>query len=81
MDRGKGFVDGELPIAFNKFYRAENKMGGGLGLGLSIVKGFIEAHGGTISVENRRTGGVRFIIKIPTEVSYTDNFNTLTRAG
>lgn len=40
---------------------------GGLGLGLSIVKGFIEAHQGTVTVENRKNGGSAFTIRIPSE--------------
>lgn len=70
MDRGPGFPVDTLPFVFNKFYRAGNQSTGGLGLGLSITKGFVEAHKGTISVENRQNGGARFTIKIPTEVSY-----------
>lgn len=70
MDRGSGFPSEVLPLVFNKFYKVENQTAGGLGLGLSITKGFIEAHKGTISVENRQNGGVRFTIKIPTKTSY-----------
>ncbi len=70
MDRGPGFIPDELPLVFNKFYRAESMPSGGLGLGLSIVKGFIDAHNGSINVENRRHGGAKFTIKIPTEISY-----------
>ncbi|MDR2919495.1 MAG: sensor histidine kinase KdpD [Tannerella sp.] len=70
MDRGSGFPADILPFVFNKFYRSKNKTSGGLGLGLSIVKGFIEAHNGTIGVENRQNGGARFTIKVPTEISY-----------
>jgi two-component system sensor histidine kinase KdpD len=71
-DHGPGFVEKEMPLAFNKFYRADNQSGAGLGLGLSIVKGFIEAHGGTIGIKNRRNGGAEFTMKIPTEISYVD---------
>lgn len=70
MDRGPGFPTDTLQSVFNKFYRAGNQTTGGLGLGLSITKGFVEAHKGTISVENRQNGGARFTIKIPTEISY-----------
>ena len=70
MDRGPGFPNDTLQAVFNKFYRAGNQTTGGLGLGLSITKGFVEAHKGTISVENRQNGGARFTIKIPTEISY-----------
>lgn len=70
MDRGPGFPPDTLPVVFKKFYKAGNQTTGGLGLGLYITKGFVEAHKGTISVENRQNGGVRFTIKIPTEISY-----------
>ncbi|MBK5722237.1 sensor histidine kinase KdpD [Dysgonomonas sp. Marseille-P4677] len=75
MDRGPGFPPDTLSFVFNKFYRAGNMATGGLGLGLSITKGFIEAHKGSINVENRQNGGARFTIKIPTEISYTNNLD------
>jgi histidine kinase len=37
----------------------------GLGLGLSITRGIVEAHGGTISAENPKQGGSRFLIRLP----------------
>jgi two-component system sensor histidine kinase KdpD len=41
---------------------------GGLGLGLSIARGFVEAHGGTLTAE-AGTGGARFIINLPVRVT------------
>jgi two-component system sensor histidine kinase KdpD len=73
MDRGPGFPEDALPHVFNKFFKGDNHTSGGLGLGLSITKGFVKAHKGTIGVENRMNGGVCFTIKIPTEISYSDN--------
>ena len=67
MDRGSGFADADIAHIFDKFYRVEGSKPGGMGLGLSIVKGFVEAQGGTILVENRTNGGARFTIKIPTQ--------------
>lgn len=67
MDRGPGFPTDSLPYIFDKFYRVNGAKTGGIGLGLSIVKGFIEAHNGTIEVRNRRNGGAYFTIKIPSE--------------
>lgn len=69
MDRGTGFSPTDLNMAFHKFYRGKSAVSGGTGLGLSIVKGFVEAHNGIITVENRKNGGARFTIKIPTEIS------------
>lgn len=68
-DQGPGFRSEDIPMLFHKFYRAEEGKSGGIGLGLSIVKGFVEAHKGTITAENNPTGGAMFIIKIPAEVS------------
>ncbi len=66
-DYGPGFASKDLLNVFNKFFRLKNSKTGGLGLGLSIVKGFIEAHGGTIKLENHEKGGACFIIAIPSE--------------
>lgn len=67
-DNGPGFPSALLDRVFNKFFRVDNSRAGGLGLGLSIVKGLVEAHGGTVGVSNIQLGGARFSIKIPTEI-------------
>jgi len=67
-DNGKGFLPGLLDKVFNKFFRVDNSKAGGLGLGLSIVKGLVEAHKGTVKVENLQSGGARFTIYIPSEI-------------
>jgi two-component system, OmpR family, sensor histidine kinase KdpD len=67
LDRGPGLPVNEISLIFNKFYRIEGSKTGGTGLGLSIAKGFTEAHKGTISAENRKNGGAKFIVRIPTE--------------
>jgi len=69
MDRGPGFPREALPHIFEKFYRVEGTRAGGTGLGLSIVKGFVEAQKGEVSVDNRKNGGARFTINIPSEIS------------
>ena len=48
MDRGPGFPEEALKKVFKKFFRVDSSKPGGLGLGLSIVKGFVEAHKGSI---------------------------------
>jgi two-component system, OmpR family, sensor histidine kinase KdpD len=68
MDRGPGFPKGEIPNVFNKFYRVPGTLTGGTGLGLSIVKGFVEAQNGSVEIENRKNGGARVTVKIPSEV-------------
>ncbi len=68
LDRGPGFSEADLMGVFDKFYRSGERGTGGLGLGLSIVKGFVEAHNGMVTVANRAGGGAEVVIFIPTEV-------------
>jgi two-component system sensor histidine kinase KdpD len=69
-DNGPGFETDDLGKAFDKFFRPGKSKPGGLGLGLSIAKGFIEAHGGTIELKNGEKGGAKFIVKVPAEKIY-----------
>ena len=64
-DTGPGIPPEALPQLFDKFFRAPGAPAGGSGLGLSIVKGFVEAHGGRISAGNRANGGAEFTIQLP----------------
>ena len=67
-DTGIGIPDEDIPHLFDRFYRvdkARSRASGGSGLGLSIVHGAVEAHGGTISVERRETVGTRFTVRFP----------------
>lgn len=72
-DNGPGFPEEEIGDVFNKFYRLRHTKAGGTGLGLSIVKGFTEAMGGSVRLQNRQGGGARFIIKLPAESSFLKN--------
>ncbi|MCU0424009.1 MAG: sensor histidine kinase KdpD [Candidatus Kapabacteria bacterium] len=64
-DNGQGVPPESLPHLFDKFFRADGAKAGGTGLGLPIVKGFVEAHGGSIVAENRANGGLQFTILLP----------------
>jgi len=64
-DRGPGLPPDALGRVFDKFFRAPAAPAGGLGLGLSIVKGFVEAQGGQVRAENRAGGGAVFTITLP----------------
>ncbi len=64
-DGGPGLPPDLLPRIFEKFFRAPNAPAGGSGLGLSIVKGFGEAHEGEITVANRPGGGAVFSLSLP----------------
>jgi two-component system, OmpR family, sensor histidine kinase KdpD len=68
-DRGPGFSSELSDRVFEKFYRGDGRRAGGLGLGLAIARGFVEAHGGKITAENRDGGGARFIINLPVRVT------------
>jgi PAS domain S-box-containing protein len=67
-DQGIGMTPGQVAKVFDKFFRADssNTAIGGIGLGMSIVKNIIEAHGGTIQVESAPGEGttVRFTIPL-----------------
>jgi len=64
-DRGPGIPPESIPHLFEKFYRAPGARTGGTGLGLSLVKGFVEAQGGRVKAENRAAGGTAFTIRLP----------------
>ncbi len=72
-DNGSGFPENEIQFVFDKFYRLPNSKTGGSGLGLSIVKGYVEAHNGIIMLENNKEGGAKFTITIPAETSFINN--------
>jgi K+-sensing histidine kinase KdpD len=66
LDRGPGIKPGEEKAIFEKFIRGYHGGKGGAGLGLSICKAIVQAHGGTIEVENRKKGGACFRVRLPT---------------
>jgi CheY-like chemotaxis protein len=67
-DNGPG-IDGQLlPRIFDLFVqgtRPIDRTEGGLGLGLTLVKNLVGLHGGSVSAQNRPTGGSRFVIRLP----------------
>lgn len=68
-DNGPGIPQSHIPQLFDKFYRLPQSKTGGSGLGLSIVKGFTEAHQGKVNALSNRDGGVTFIVEFPAEAS------------
>jgi len=66
-DQGRGMNPEQLERVFDKFYRADasNTAAGGLGLGMSIVRQIIEAHGGQIRVESVVGQGTSVIFTLP----------------
>lgn len=64
-DRGPGFPPEMKERLFKKFSRGDAARVGGLGLGLSIVRGFVVAQGGEIVVGDNPGGGAAFTIYLP----------------
>ena len=69
-DRGPGLPEGMRERIFRKFERGEARAGG-LGLGLSIVRGFVAAQGGEVAADANPGGGARFAIYLPGAASQT----------
>ncbi|MGJ5619078.1 ATP-binding protein [Sulfitobacter sp. MF3-043] len=70
-DNGPGIPDAELEQVFEPFFRLEKSRSretGGTGLGLSIARTIIRAHGGDVSLSNRKTGGLQATLTLPLEV-------------
>jgi two-component system sensor histidine kinase KdpD len=66
-DRGPGVAPENAERVFDKFYRVQEGEGGGAGLGLTICRGIVSAHGGRIWVEERPGGGALFRFTLPLE--------------
>jgi len=62
-DTGTGIAEKDLPFIFDRFYHGS---GGGLGIGLTIVKELVEAHGGKVEAKSILGKGSRFSIVLPT---------------
>jgi two-component system sensor kinase FixL len=61
-DHGKGITPNMRERLFEQFFTTKEQ---GLGMGLSIVRSIVEAHGGNIEVDNADGGGARFSITLP----------------
>ena len=67
-DTGPGIAPEDLPRLFDRFYRADpsrSRSTGGTGLGLTIARRLVEAHGGSIEAESVVGQGSRFVIRLP----------------
>lgn len=79
VDRGSGFPVDFLPHAFDRFRRAgdaRSRDDGGSGLGLSIVRAIVRAHGGQVVATNRAGGGAAVRIELPAVESPTTRVRT-----
>jgi signal transduction histidine kinase len=62
-DEGEGIQEDHYPLVFTRFWHGRSR--GGTGLGLYVVRGLVEAHGGRISVGRAEGGGAMFRFTLP----------------
>lgn len=67
VDHGAGIPEPQRARLFEPFYRREDGSGGGVGLGLAIARGFVEANGGEVAVESVPGQGSTFVVSFPLE--------------
>ncbi|MDG2259466.1 MAG: ATP-binding protein [Paracoccaceae bacterium] len=75
-DNGPGLPDDALERVFDPFFRLDESRSletGGHGLGLSIARSIIRAHGGNITLSNREIGGLEVIVRLPISQTKTSN--------
>jgi len=65
-DTGPGISEQDQPRIFDRLYRGDqSRTTRGLGLGLSLVRAYVEAQGGTVTVESKPGSGSVFTIRLP----------------
>ncbi len=70
VDQGVGIGKQDIPHIFDRFYRTDPaRSASGYGLGLSIAKGIVEEHGGTIYITSKLNKGTKVTIKLPIVIS------------
>jgi two-component system sensor histidine kinase KdpD len=67
VDRGPGIDPGDAQAVFTAFQREDDSptAGAGVGLGLAIARGFVEAMNGTVTIESTPGGGATFVVSLP----------------
>jgi two-component system CheB/CheR fusion protein len=84
-DTGCGIEPALLPRLYEPFVQAErtlDRAGGGLGLGLALVRGLVELHGGDVEARSDGTGrGATFVVRLPLDASRTPSSAGTARAA
>ena len=73
-DTGPGIPESERACIFDRFYRIRGATSGtpGAGLGLALVQEVVEAHGGSVVVDEHVSGGAQFVVRIPGRIRVQD---------
>lgn len=66
-DTGGGIDPADLDKIWDRLYRGGRRDARGIGLGLSLVRAIVQAHGGDVRAENRSQGGARLVLLLPLE--------------
>lgn len=72
-DNGPGVPEDQVEKAFEPFHRLESSRSrdtGGIGLGLAVVRAIARGHGGDVTLQNRRGGGLKARVTLPLEVAH-----------
>jgi signal transduction histidine kinase len=83
-DSGPGIPLDVLPHVFERYFRVEGRVSGGpggMGLGLSIARAIVLAHGGELTAESPRGSGARFVLRLPVPASSTGSARPLVNGA
>ena len=70
-DTGIGIPEQDLPYVFQRFYQSpSNKRREGTGIGLYLVKNFVELHGGSVHASSNKDEGTSFIVRLPALINH-----------
>jgi signal transduction histidine kinase len=75
-DEGPGVPDELKETLFEAFRQGDTPGGRGVGIGLSLVQRFAELHGGTAHIEDAPSGGARFVVTLPGQVTLPERADT-----
>jgi signal transduction histidine kinase len=78
-DTGEGIAPDDLERIFDRYWQARSHGRSGAGLGLTIVKGIVEAHGGRVWVESELGKGSAFHFTVPVERERTGGVREVPR--
>jgi signal transduction histidine kinase len=72
-DSGPGIPAEELPHIFDRFWRGRTARASGTGIGLTVVRELVQAHGGTVQAASQPGHGATFTVRLPLQATPPDN--------